>query len=38
METSKKEEKKKYISTMQVAWNHDLDTHFQRLNTKMQFC
>jgi hypothetical protein len=37
--TQKKKEKKKNTSQqMQVAWNHDFDTHFQRLNRKMLFC
>ena len=39
MEPQKKEEekKKKKSQQMQVAWNHDFDTHFQRLNRKMLF-
>jgi hypothetical protein len=40
VETSKKKKKKKKKKSqqMQVARNHDFDTHFQRLNRKMLFC
>ena len=34
----KKKKKKKKSQQMQVARNHDFDTHFQRLNRKMLFC
>ena len=34
----RRRKKKKTSQQMQVAWNHDFDTHFQHLNRKMLFC